>query len=452
MRGTAKIASVVILEDPRLRVMYWKLFLSKMERMFSGSGQRNRRAGTVTGLVITLLVMGAVIAFFENHTGDYTKLKSHLATPKTQDAAAPQPGGQDPIVLTRSPLPGSLVPEFLSVTLLPGRGMDVLSIRASLPDKGEVDLLAGGGLDDATKAMTGMDDDAAGEANLTHGGTFLVPWAGRLGGIPSMDGKSVSVSWRGRILNIPANTVESGVPTTFGGLLMNLPSSGVEVNPMPDGGYASATFAGTDFDGRWPAKMETKITALMSSRAMDLTVDVKNVGDVAAPVGIGWAPRFLIPSGDRAKATLRMTAAAHSEVRDQSSGMPTGRLEPVAGTVYDFNGRNGVPLGQKNLNTTFTQLKAPLDEDPTMELRDPEAKFGLRIRAMTPTIRAIHVYSPANSNFVSISPQTNFDDPFGREWGLGENTGMTALEPGQSVQWKIRIELFPLTNLPGSPL
>jgi hypothetical protein len=34
------------------------------------------------------------------------------------------------------------MPEFLSVTLLPGRGMNVLQITAYIPGKGEVNLLA----------------------------------------------------------------------------------------------------------------------------------------------------------------------------------------------------------------------------------------------------------------------------------------------------------------------
>jgi hypothetical protein len=45
---------------------------------------------------------------------------------------------------------------------------------------------------------------------------------------------------------------------------------------------------------------------------------------------------------------------------------------------------------------------------------------------------------------VSIDPQTNYDDPFGREWPKDEDTGMAVLDPGKSVQWKIRLEIFSL--------
>jgi len=39
-------------------------------------------------------------------------------------------------------LMGGTMPEFLSVTMLPGRGMNVLQIKAYIPGKGEVNLLA----------------------------------------------------------------------------------------------------------------------------------------------------------------------------------------------------------------------------------------------------------------------------------------------------------------------
>jgi aldose 1-epimerase len=80
------------------------------------------------------------------------------------------------------------------------------------------------------------------------------------------------------------------------------------------------------------------------------------------------------------------------------------------------------------------------------ELRDPESDFGLRITAMTSNIKAMRVYAPAAANFICIDPQFNFEDPFGREWGKDEDTGMVVLQPGQAVQWKIRLEIFSLTQ------
>ena len=87
---------------------------------------------------------------------------------------------------------------------------------------------------------------------------------------------------------------------------------------------------------------------------------------------------------------------------------------------------------------------ALLDNGPAVELRDPESDYGLRVTAISPTIKAIHIYAPPDENFVSIDPQFNYDDPLGREWPKDEDTGMVVLQPGQSVQWKIRLEIFSL--------
>ena len=63
---------------------------------------------------------------------------------------------------------------------------------------------------------------------------------------------------------------------------------------------------------------------------------------------------------------------------------------------------------------------------------------------MSPTIKAMRVMAPANGDYVSIEPQFNYPDPLGREWGRDTDTGMVVLQPGQSTQWKVRLELFVL--------
>jgi aldose 1-epimerase len=42
---------------------------------------------------------------------------------------------------------------------------------------------------------------------------------------------------------------------------------------------------------------------------------------------------------------------------------------------------------------------------------------------------------------VAIEDQFNYPDPWGAEW-KGMDTGMIKLEPGQSVTWRVRLELF----------
>ncbi len=65
---------------------------------------------------------------------------------------------------------------------------------------------------------------------------------------------------------------------------------------------------------------------------------------------------------------------------------------------------------------------------------------------LSPAIRALRVNAPADKAAVEIDPQFNYDDPFGKEWSKYEDTGMVTLQPGQSTQWKVRMELFPVSS------
>jgi hypothetical protein len=75
-------------------------------------------------------------------------------------------------------------------------------------------------------------------------------------------------------------------------------------------------------------------------------------------------------------------------------------------------------------------------------LLNPEAGYGLRITAGSETIRAVEVRSPADAPYVVLGMQTNLDDPFGKEWPEGQ--GIATLQPGQTLEWRLRLEIFSL--------
>lgn len=433
------------MEDPRLSRMY----LALLVQWFAGLRRKLwhaalMRSGVVTVLVITILVVGLAIGWREHRLGQFAELKRQLK----QKPAAPaetqaRPGGQDVILLQRSQMPGDSDPEFLSTTLLPGRGMNVLQITAYLPQKGEVPLLASPPLAEAAQRMNGTGADVAGGESLAMGGAIEIPWAGGISGATTADGKNLTTAWHGRHLSLPMQET-SGM--AVGGLLLKQASDSETTNVMPDGGEAQVTFNAGGFNGHWISHTDITTTVELSGHAIEMTVLARNTGSEPEPMGIGWRPRFAILSGDRGQVTLRLPVSERAEVTDRRNGLPTGKLLPVAGTEYDFTARNGARLGSLNLDDSFVHLRQGfMDNGPIAELRDPENNYGLRITVMSPTIKTLRVYAPAGANFVSIDPQFNYDDPFGREWAKEEDTGMVVLQPGQSVQWKIRLEIFSLT-------
>jgi aldose 1-epimerase len=437
-------------EDPRLSRMYFALFVQGLARMrhrlWHGAAMRS---GLLSIIFLMVVLIVLAIGWREHRLGQFAHLKRELTVQQPiQSAPAPRPGGQDVLMLQRSGRTGENTPEFLSATLLPGRGANVLQITAYLPQKGEVSLLASPPVAEAARLMNGTGLDANGGESLAIGGAIEAPWAGQIFGTASADGKNLTTVWRGHRISLPMGGQRSADAVATGGLLLKQASNSESTNIMPDGGQAQMKFHVGGGGGQWISQTEITTTVQLSSRAIEMTVVSRNTGNVAEPVGIGWQPRFAILSGRRAQATLRLPADNRVEIQDRRSGMPSGKLLPVAGTEYDFSAHDGAPLGSLNLNDSFVNLRqAFMDIGPTAELRDPESDYGLRLTAMSPNIKAMRVYAPAGANFVSIDPQFNYDDPFGWEWG-NEDTGMVVLQPGQSVQWKIRLEIFALTTEP----
>ena len=121
--------------------------------------------------------------------------------------------------------------------------------------------------------------------------------------------------------------------------------------------------------------------------------------------------------------------------------LPTGQIEEVKGTGYDFTAPGGKELGMQFLDDTFTALQRQSDGSAAVEITDPAANYGLRVIALAPAIKAIQVYAPLGKNFVAVEPQFNLVDPYNKIWGK-RDTGMVHLQPGQAVSWRVRLELF----------
>ena len=407
------------------------------------------RSGLLTVLVLSIVLAGLAFGWHEHRLGQFAQLKQGLGNHPVRDISL-KPGGQDAVRLERSQMLGGTGPEFLSATLLPGRGMSLLQITAYLPQKGEVNLLASPTLEEAARQLTGTGPDATGAKSLAMGAAIELPWASRISGSRTPDGDNLTTMWRGMRLILPTDAKDSygvGGAMAAGGMLLKQASYSVSTNVMPDGGEAQAVFRPGNFDGHWPSQTEITTAVQLSGRSIEFKITAHNTGNVAEPIGIGWHPRFAILNGHRGQMMLRLPQGQRVEVKDRRTGQLSGRLLPVEGTEYDFTDHEGAQLGALNLDDSFVHLRTGLLENgPIAELRDPENDYGLRITALTPTIKAIRVYAPLDGSFMSIEPQFNFDDPFGHEWAKEEDTGMVVLQPGQSTQWKIRLEMFSLSS------
>jgi aldose 1-epimerase len=371
--------------------------------------------------------------------------KSAPVEQAAQPTAAPvtQIGGKDVLTLKRTATAGGSKPEFLSVTLLPGRGMNMFQVTAAIPGKGEVPLLHSPSLAEAASKLTGTGKDELGNASFGFGGAFLIPYPNRILGEASADGKSVVTQWRGHTLSLPANFPSKnpgGRVVAIHGLITQSKVEDLQTQATADGQTVTGTLHAGDFGGHWISDTDLNFTIGLSGDAVDATITAKNVGKEVEPISIGWHPYFEILSGHRAQARVHIPAAMMAPVNNYGDAFPTGHLQAVKGTDYDYNAAGGVALDDHFLDDNFSHLQRT-GGAADVKLIDPDANYGLTVAALSPEIKTVQVYSPKNVTFVAIEPQFNYVDPFGKQW-RGMDTGMVNLRPGQSVTWKVRLELF----------
>jgi galactose mutarotase-like enzyme len=350
-------------------------------------------------------------------------------------------GGQKVVTLTRTAA-STTKPEFTSITLAPGRGMEILQITANFPGKGNIDVLASPDLAGAKK-MLDVDDDAHGNLSYRLGAAFLVPYPNRIRGKLSADGKTLTTEWQGHSLTLPANNI-GHEPTAerhaMHGLLLKSKTENLTVEKIPGGEQVSGVIRAGNFGGYWFSKTDLVITVKLTAEAVDATIVARNVGTEPEPMAIAWHPYFNLPSGDRTQARLRIPASTVAEVDNYDNVFPTGKVLPVKGTKFDLNSVGGTPLAGTFFDDNWNHLTWEKGA-VTVQVSDPAAHYGVNIEGLSPEIKAIQVYAPPAQHFVAVEHQYNFGDPFGKEWG-STDTGMVTLKPGQATTWHVRLKVF----------
>jgi aldose 1-epimerase len=356
--------------------------------------------------------------------------------------AAPGPSeinGQKIVVLKRNATSGGTKPEFISATILPGRGMNLLQITANIPGKGVIDVLATPPLDQVAKALS--NDKFGNMSFSTFGGAFLVPYANRIRGTLSQDGQSITTEWHGKKLVLPANWGGKNPGAerhSIHGLILTRKADELEVSK--DGSSVTATIHAGNFGGHWLSSTDLVIHITLHEDSVDSTITAKNVGNEAEPIGIGWHPYFTIPSGERNQVRLHIPATRHVETNNLDDVFPTGNITAVKGTRYDFTAPEGKLIGNELYDESFSGLMRS-NGKVRVDLIDPAAHYGIHIDGLSPQINTVQFYAPKDKPFVALEEQYNFGDPFSKVW-KGMNTGMVTLAPGNSTTWHVELRLF----------
>lgn len=307
--------------------------------------------------------------------------------------------------------------------------MMTLQITAHLPGRGATDLLYAPSLENVREVFA-APEDFPGNTSFLLGGAILLPYANRIPGMLAPDRRTIETAVPGGTVHLPANGGHwkpGGELYAIHGLMLASRMDDVQRTTTDEGDHVTAFLRAGDFGGRWLSQTDVRCENVLRSDSFTLTVTATNAGTATLPMGIGWHPYFMLPSGRREQ--VRLHLPAHRRVLVNEDGLPTGEIVPVAGTPYDFSAPGGRPLGALPLDDCFVDLDRSANGEIVVELVDPAASYGLRIVAMSPAIKAVQIYGPPDAPFLAVEPQLNWADPFGAQWGANTDTGMALLEP-----------------------
>jgi len=350
-------------------------------------------------------------------------------------------GGLKVVTATRAAV-STTKPEFTSITVAPGRGMEVLQITANFPGKGNINMLATPDLATAKKILDEKDDDF-GNMGYRLGAAFLAPYPNRVRGTLSADGKTLTTAWKGLPLTLPANNIghlPGAERHAMHGLILKAKAEDVTVEKVDGGQEISGVIRAGDFGSHWPSKTQLVVIIRMPAHAVDVRFEASNIGKEAEPMALAWHPYFNLPSGNRAQARVVIPATTTAELDNYDNVFPTGKLLPIAGTKFDMNYVSGTELQKNYYDDNWSHLVWE-KKAATVRVMDPAAHYGVLVEGLSPEIKTIQMFAPPQANFVVIEHQDNFADPFGKEWD-GMDTGMITLKPGETTRWHVRLKLY----------
>lgn len=366
------------------------------------------------------------------------------AAPAHAQSAAP-----DPLITLTRPQTQQQKPQFLEAEFLPNHGMNLFQIKAYLPGKGVISLLASPPFDEAIAKLDGPDP--YGNEAFKIGGAFLLPYANRIRGTLSADGKSIEADLAGQKISLPANWHGDHPPAgtkselhAMHGLVLNASFHTLARRNGPHNSTLTATLHAGNFGGHWPSQTNVKIRATLTDSVLDLQVTATNVGHERLPMAIGMHPYFAFPSGDRTQARVHMPATMRAPSNNYDDVFALGQIVPVAGTRFDFSAPDGTPLGTEFVDDSFTDLQRDASGNAEVRVTDPASNYGIKITAISQQIKTIQMYAPPAKNFVAIEPQYNLSDPYDKKVWADQDTGVVFLKPGQSTTWHIQLALFEL--------
>lgn len=254
-------------------------------------------------------------------------------------------------------------------------------------------------------------------------GDVLIPFPGRVA-----EGR---YAFDGQRLQLERNDKEG--PNAIHGFVRALPWAVQQVGP------SEVTFevrldAASYGPRGYPFSLVIAVRYGLDVHGLSCGFSVRNVGRVAAPVGVGFHPYFTVGTQLIDMAEARIPATGYLEFNERLA--PTGTVVDAQGTEWDY--RDYRVIGPRRFNHCYVGLERGPDGFATASLRHPGTGMTIDI-VMDRSFSAIVVYTgdaiaDAPRRALAIEPMTCATDAFNHpEWGL------TRLLPDETFTGRYRI-------------
>jgi aldose 1-epimerase len=174
----------------------------------------------------------------------------------------------------------------------------------------------------------------------------------------------------------------------------------------------------------------------LSETGVKVTYGIENKSDQVLPFGFGLHPYFMKLGGDL---ETYVQLPARSVMDYTSDLLPTGRLVPVEGTIYDL--RQRIAIGELDLDHVFTNIET----GKFAQVFYPGMGLGVNL-VTTEDFSHMVLYSPRGAPFFCLENQTCSTDAHNLyDRGFAAESGLKFVQPGKvhsgSVSYLITREL-----------
>jgi aldose 1-epimerase len=189
----------------------------------------------------------------------------------------------------------------------------------------------------------------------------------------------------------------------------------------------------------YPFAIDLTVHYTLDANGLTLEAVMHNVGDQAAPCFFGWHPYFKLSESPIEGWELQIPA--DSVVRTDEDFIPIAGSEALAPLSHrpELDFRRMQPIGPRELNHAFADLRCDTDGRSRTRLRDPESGLSIAVWQPSGVMLAFTADTVTRDirRAVALEPMESWADAFNR----ADCAEAIRLEPGAERRYSCGVEI-----------